>query len=124
MNVVMFVLSGNDRCYGVRFCCGSLSTNVTELSAFLLETSLDGLCVSVTMFTVFNTNHTVLVLLGQNLTVLYWLNRGVVMILVNFTINGSLGLFMTLLDDVLLHDGGSNLLVDCGVMITSFVPKK
>lgn len=44
------------------------------------------------------------------------------MVLVHFTIDGGSGLFVTMLGDVLLSDGGSNLLMDSRVMMTSFVP--
>ena len=44
------------------------------------------------------------------------------MVLVNLTINGSLSFLMTLLDNVLLNNGRSNFLVDCGVMMTRLVP--
>ena len=46
------------------------------------------------------------------------------MVLMDLTIDGSGGLLVTLLDDVLVHDGGSNLLVNGGVMVTSLVPVK
>ena len=45
------------------------------------------------------------------------------MVLVNLAINDGLSLLMTLLDHLLVHDGGSDLLVDCGVVMTSFVPE-
>ena len=44
------------------------------------------------------------------------------MVLVDLTVDGSGGLLVTLLDDVLVDDGGSNLFVDSGVMVTSLVP--
>lgn len=46
------------------------------------------------------------------------------MVLMNFTVDGGLGLFVTLLDHLLLHDCRGNLLMNGGVMVTSFVPKK
>ena len=44
------------------------------------------------------------------------------MVLMNLTVDGSGGFFVTLLDNVLLNDCGSNLFVDCGVVVTSLVP--
>ena len=70
-----------------------------------------------------NGGHAVGVLFWENFAILDWLDRGVVMVLVHLTINGSLSLLMTLLDHLLLHNGGSDLLVDCGVMVTGLVPE-
>ena len=44
------------------------------------------------------------------------------MVLVDLTVDSSLSLLVALLDNVLLDDCGSDLLVDCGVMMTSLVP--
>ena len=74
------------------------------------------------VFAVFNTGHSMMVLLRQDLAIFYWLDRCVVVILVNFAVNGSLCLFMTLLDDVLLDNGWRNLLMNCSVMMTCLVP--
>ena len=46
------------------------------------------------------------------------------MVLVHLAINGSLSLLMALLDDLFVHNGGCNLLVDGGVMVTSLLPKQ
>ena len=45
------------------------------------------------------------------------------MVLVHLAINGGLSLLMTLLDHLLVHNGGSNLLVDCSVMVSSLLPE-
>jgi hypothetical protein len=122
MHMVMFVFSSNDGCNRVAFRCNSLGASVTELLTLLFKSSLDGTSIAMTVFAGLNSGHAMLVLLWQNLAVLYWLNRGMVMVLVDLTINGGLSLLMTLLDNVLLNNGRSNLLVDCGVMMTSLVP--
>ena len=44
------------------------------------------------------------------------------MVLVHLAINGGLSLLMTLLNDLLVHNSGSDLLVNCGVMVTSVLP--
>lgn len=122
MHMVMFVFSSNDGCNRVGFGCSSLSASVTELLALLFKSSLDGTSIAMTVFAGLDSGHAMLVLLWQNLAVLYWLDRGMVMVLVDLTINGSLSLLMTLLDYVLLNNSRSDLLVDCGIMMTSLVP--
>ena len=44
------------------------------------------------------------------------------MILVYLAVNGGLSLLMTLLDDLLVYNSGSNLLVNCGVMVAGLLP--
>lgn len=44
------------------------------------------------------------------------------MVLMHFTVDGGGGLFVTVLGNVFLDNGWSNLLMDSGVMVTSFVP--
>ena len=44
------------------------------------------------------------------------------MVLVDLTVDGGGGLLMTVLGDVLVHDGWGDLLVDGGVMVTCLVP--
>lgn len=46
------------------------------------------------------------------------------MVLVDLAVNGSSGFLVALLDHILVGNGGSNLLVDSGVMMTSLVPTK
>jgi len=45
-------------------------------------------------------------------------------VLVDLTVNGSLSLLVLVLEDSLVHNGRSNLFVDCGVMVTSLGPKR
>jgi hypothetical protein len=100
----------------------SLCAAVTELSGLTFQTSLDGFRVTVTMFPVLDTNHVVGMLFGKNLAVQHGLNGGVVVVLVNLTVNGSGDLLMSRRLDGFLHDSGGNLLVDGGIMMTSLVP--
>lgn len=65
-----------------------------------------------------------MMLFWKNFTVFHWLHGGMVMILVHLAVDGGLGLFMADLRDVFLHDSGSYLLVDCGVMVTSLGPRR
>ena len=44
------------------------------------------------------------------------------MVLVDLTVDGGGGLLMTVLGDVLVHDGWGDLLVDGGVMMTCLAP--
>ena len=76
------------------------------------------------MFTVLDGDHVVRMLLGQDLTVLDRLDGCVIVVLMNFTVNGSGGFLMTVFGDVFVHDGGCNFLVDSGVMVTGLVPAK
>lgn len=95
-----------------------------ELGGFLFDTSLDLGRITMVMFTVLDRNHVVRMLLGQNLAVLDGLDGCVKVILVNFTVNGSGGFLVAVFCDVLIHDSGSNFLVDSGVMVTRLVPAK
>ena len=58
-------------------------------------------------------------LLGQNLAVGHGLNSGVIMILMNLAVNGSLGLIDTRGLDVLGRRGACDCLVDGSVMCGS-----
>jgi len=99
----------------------SLCAAVTELSGLTFQTSLDSFRVAVTMFSVLDTNHVVGMLFGKNLAVQHGLNGGVVVVLVDLTVNGCGDLLMSRRLDSLLHDGGGYLLVDGGIMVTSLV---
>ena len=100
------------------------ATVALELSSFLLKTGLDSLGIAVLVVTFLNRNDVVLMLFRENFTVVHGLNGGMVMVLVNLAVDGSGSLFVTLLDDSLVHNCGSNLLVNGGVMVTSLVPMK
>lgn len=100
------------------------ATVALELSSFLLKTGLDSFGVAVCVVTLFNRNDVVLMLFGENFTVVHWLDGGMIMVLVNLTVDGSSGLFVTLLDNSLVHNCGSNFLVNSSVMVTSLVPIK
>ena len=122
MYVVVNVLARDDRGGRVTLLGGADITSVLELQTFLLEASLDGAGIAVLVLAVLNGCHVVRMLLGENFSVLYRLNGSVIMVLVDLTVDGRGGLLMTVLGNVLIHDGGGDLLVDRGVMVTSLVP--
>ena len=119
MNVVVNMLAGNDWSNGVALLLLD-GARALELGSFLFETRLDSVRVAVLVVTLLNADHVVRVLLGKHLAILDRLDRGVVVVLMDLTVNGGLGLLMTLLNNVLVHGSRSNLLVDSGVMMTSF----
>ena len=123
VNVVVNVLASNDWGDGVGLFLVH-SAVALELSRFLFEAGFDSLGIAMLMVTLLDGDDVVMMFLGKDFTVKDGLNGGVVMVLMDFTVDGGRGLFVTLLDDVLVHDGGSNLLVDGGVMVTSLVPVK
>lgn len=75
-----------------------------------------------TVLTMFDGKDVVLVLLREDLTVLHWLHGGMIVVLVDFTIDGGGGLLVTGFDDSLVDDSGCHFLVNGGVMVTSLVP--
>lgn len=116
------VLASDDRSNGVALFLADL-TRALELGSFLFETGLDSLRVAMLVVTLLDTHHGVLVLLGQSLTVLDGLNRGMIVVLVDLTVDSGSSLLMTLLNDLLIHDSGSDFLVDGGVMVTRLGPR-
>ena len=124
MNMVMHVLASNNGGNRVGLFSTCFSAGVLELQTLLFETSLDSVGVTVLNFTLLNSAHSVGVLFRENLPILDWLDRGVVMLLVHLAVDCGLSLLMTLLDDLLIHHGRGDFLVDCGVMVTSLVPEE
>lgn len=100
------------------------TTVALELSSFLLQTGLDSLGIAVLVVTLLDRDDVVLMLFRENFTVVHGLDRGMVMVLVNLAVDGSGSLFVTLLDNSLVHNCGSNFFVNGGVMMTSLVPVK
>jgi len=121
MDVVMSVLAGNDRGLRVGVCGGAVGGSVLELGGLLLELLLDGRRVTVVVLTVLDGSGTVLVLLGKNLTVLNGLDGGVVVVLVDLTVDGTSHVLVVCLVDSLLCDSRGDGLVDGGVMLASTV---
>ena len=65
----------------------------------------------------------VCVFLGKDLSILDRLDGGMIMILVNLTINSGCSLLMTVLRDGLVYNGWSNFFVYSGVVVTCLVPR-
>ena len=99
-----------------------LGALVSELSGLSGEALLDLGVVAVLERAVLDGGKVVVVLLGENLTVLDGLDRGVVVVLVNLLINGSLDLLVLLELMALVGDSGSDLLVDSGVVVSRLGP--
>ena len=72
--------------------------------------------------TVLNANQVVGVLLWQNLAIMDGLNGSVVVILVDLLVNCGLNVLVACRGHVLVHNSGSDLLVDGGVMLARLVP--
>ena len=124
MDMVVHMLACNNWCNRVGLFGSCLRAGVLEFHTLFLKTSLDGVGVTVLDLTRLDRGHSVGVLFGENLAIFDWLNGGVVMVLMHLTIDGGLSLFMTLLNDLLVYHSGSNLLVDCGVMMTGLLPEE
>ena len=116
------MLASNDRRNRVGLLGTSFRAAVLELQTLLFKASLDGVGVTVLDLTLLNGGHSVGMLFRENLAILDRLDRGMVMVLVHLAINGCLSLLMTLLDHLFVDHGGSDLLMDCGVMVTSLLP--
>ena len=95
-----------------------LGALVTELGSLSGETLLDLGVVAVLERAVLNGGKVVVVLLGENLTVLDGLDGSVVVVLVNLLVDGSLDLLVLLELMALVGDSGSDLLVDSGVVVS------
>ena len=122
MHVVVDVLARNGGRNGLALASAAFGTGVLELETLLFETSLDGGIVTVVLLALLDGGHLVNVFLRENFTVLDRLDRGVVVILVDLTVDGGGGLLMTVLGDVLLDYGRGDLLVHGGVIVTGLVP--
>jgi hypothetical protein len=118
VNVVVLVLASNDRCD----VAGSGTLNpldgVTVGSALLCEAGLNLVVVAVLVAAVLDGDDVVVVLLGEDLTVEHGLLGGVVVVLVNLLVNSGDVLLVLLPLDGLVLDGGGDLLVNGGVVLT------
>ena len=72
---------------------------------------------AVIMLAVLNRDDTVVVFFWQDLTVMDWLNGRVIVILVNFTVDGGGHFFVLLLLNVLVDHSWCNFLVNSGIML-------
>jgi len=118
MDVVVNMLAGNGLALrgGVLSC--SFAAGVLELSSFGGETLFDVAVVSVLDLTVLYTDHVVAVLLREYFPVLDGLDRGVVVVLVNLSIDSGLCLFMVGSVYGFVGDSWVDSLVDCGLVLS------
>lgn len=122
VNVVVNVLASNRGGNGVAFTDAAFGAGVLELETLLLKTGLDGGIVTVVLLALFNGSHLVDVLLWEHFTVLDGLHRGMVVILMDLTVDGGRSLLMAMLGDVLVDYGRGDLLVNGGVIVTGLAP--
>lgn len=122
MDVVVNMLACDDWSDRVTLVGSALHALVLELVTLLLETGLDGLGITVVKLFGLYGSHVVFMTLWEYLTVLDRLNGSVEVILVYFTINGCLGLLVTVFRDGFLNDSRGNSLMNSGVMVAGLVP--
>lgn len=113
----MNVLAGHGWGLGKGFGRGTLGAGVTELCLFLGELGLYGFVLTMVVLAVLDWEHIVLMLLLQDLSVLHRLDRGVEMVLMDLAVDDLLLFFMMMSVDGLVGDGGSDSLVNGGVMV-------
>jgi hypothetical protein len=118
VDVVMNVLSANSG--GNALAVGGVfdATLVSKASLVVNQSPLGAINVAVVELAVLNSSELSSVLLGQNLAVLDGLDSAVVVVLVDFLVNGSVDLLVDVRLNDLVLDSGSNCLVDSGVMVT------
>jgi hypothetical protein len=101
-----------------------LDALVSKLGSLGSKALLDLGVVAVLERAVLDGGKVVVVLLGENLTVLDGLDRGVVVVLVNLLVDGSLDLLVLLELMALVGDSGSDLLVNSGVVVSRLGPEE
>lgn len=122
MHVMVDVFASNSwSCSANPLCLGD-NTFVTELLTFLGKAHLNFLLVAMLELAVFDSNQFVLVLLWQDLASRYWLDRCVVVVLVDLLVDGSLDLFDNFWLDGLVDHSRSDLFVNRGIMMTRLGP--
>jgi len=123
VDVVVDVLTADGGCNRLRVHGLDLGALVSKLGSLGSETLLDLGIVAVLERAVLNGGKVVVVLLGENLTVLDGLDGGVVVVLVNLLVDGGLDLLVLLELMTLVGDSRGNLLVDGGVVVAGAGPE-
>jgi hypothetical protein len=118
VHMVVNVLASNDWGNDTLGLALNMLSLVTELSLLGREPLLHLVGIVVLEAAVLDGDDVVVVLLGEDLTVLYGLYRGVVVVLVNLLVNGGDDLLTLLTLDGLVLDSWSNFLVNSGVVVT------
>ena len=124
MYVVVDVFSSNHWCHGVSLLGTTLYPCIFELCTLLLETCFNGPFIAVMVLPMLDGDNVVHMLFGKDFAVFDRLDRGMVVVLVQLTVDGGLSFFMANLYDLLLHNGRRHFLVDSGVMVTSLMPNE
>src|SRR4051794_31342578 len=102
--VVMDVLAFNCGCCTLSEPCLVCHGGVSELSSFLFELAPNAGFVALIIFLVLHRSHSVMMFFWSDFTVLDWLNSGMVVVLVNLSVDGLLNLFMACGFDLLLDN--------------------
>lgn len=108
MNVMVNMLTSNSRVNRSCVLCLANFTSVLELGTLGIKSLLYVVVVAMVNLLVLNPSNIVGVLLWKNLLILNWLDRSVVVVLVNLTINSSSSLLMLGLGDVLVGNSWVN----------------
>jgi len=119
VNVVVDVLASDSGCGSLSVLHITLDGGVLELGSLCLETLLNLSIAAVLKLAVLDGSEVVVVLLGESLLVVDWLDRGVVVILVDLLVDDSGQVLVTVLVDGLVDDCWCNCLVDGGVIVAS-----
>lgn len=123
VDVVVDVLTADGGCNRLRVHGLDLGALVSKLGSLGSETLLDLGIVAVLERAVLDGGKVVVVLLGENLTVLDGLDGGVVVVLVNLLVDGGLDLLVLLELMALVGDSRGDLLVDGGVVVAGAGPE-
>lgn len=113
----MLALDGRGAALGVGGLCDD--TLIVQLRSFGSQSLLSLPLVAVVELAVLSPDHSVLVLLGQDLGVFDGLDGAVVVVLVDFLLDSSLDFFMLSGLDRLVLDGRSNTLMDGRIVVPS-----
>jgi len=112
MDVVMDSLAADNRGGFLRSGSVMSDRGISVPRCILLKRGPDIPLIAVVELLVLHSSHVVVVLLRKSLPVCDGLHSGVVMMLVNLLVYGSLNMLMLVRLDMLLCDGGSDLLID------------
>lgn len=118
MDVVMLVLATNGRCDAAASGCWCDNTLVLKLRLFGLQIPLCGIVVTVVEFAVLYTTQLRSVLFWEDFAVMNWLDCSMIVILVNFPVDGSVDLLMLVRLHSLLLNTGCYCLVDGSIVMT------
>lgn len=117
MDVVVYVLTSHDWSDGAGVLALNALLLITELSLLGSKTLLHLVGIVVLERAVLDRDDVVVVLLRKDGLVDYWLHGSVVVVLVDFLVDSGLHILMLDAVDGLMSDGGSDFLVDSGVVV-------